>query len=64
MDNTFGTQTTRCIYRSGSLKTVARQVTKYTLCAVRVQKVKRESNGRESVGDCAFVYGNAKENHE
>jgi hypothetical protein len=40
MDMTFGTWNVRSLYRSGSLKTVARELEKYKIYLVGVQEVR------------------------
>jgi hypothetical protein len=47
MDMTFGTWNVRSLYRSGSLKTVARELGKYKLDLVGVQEVRSDKGGTE-----------------
>jgi hypothetical protein len=46
MDMRFGTWNVRSLYRSGSLKTVARVLGKYKLDLVGVQEVRWDKGGR------------------
>jgi hypothetical protein len=43
--------------RSGSLKTVARELGKYKLDLVGVQEVRWENGGTARAEDCTFFYG-------
>jgi exonuclease III len=47
MDMRFGTWNVRSLYRSGSLKTVARELAKYKLDLVGVQEVRWDKGGTE-----------------
>jgi exonuclease III len=47
MDMRFGTWNIRSLYRSGSFKTVARELGKYTLDLVGVQEVRWDKGGTE-----------------
>jgi exonuclease III len=47
MDMRFGTWNVRSLYRSGSLKTVAREIEKYKLDLLSVQEVRRDKGGTE-----------------
>jgi hypothetical protein len=51
MDMRFGTWNVRSLYRSGSLKTVARELGKYKLDLVGVQ-VRWDKGGSEWAEDC------------
>jgi exonuclease III len=50
MDMRFGTWNVRSLYRSGSLKMVARELGKYKLDLVGVQEVRWEKGGTERAG--------------
>jgi exonuclease III len=63
MDMRFGTWNVRSIYRSGSLKTVARVVRKYKLDLVGVQEVRWDKSGNEWAEDYTF-YGVENEDHQ
>jgi hypothetical protein len=52
------------MYRAGSLRTVAEEISKYNLDLVEVQKVRWEKGGTEPVGEYTFFYGKGNENHE
>jgi exonuclease III len=60
MDMIFGTWNVRSLYRSGSLKTVARELGKYKLDLVGVQEVRWDKGGTER----AFFYGAGNEDHQ
>jgi exonuclease III len=47
MDMRFGTWNVRSLYRSGSFKTVARELGKYKLDLVGVQEVRWDKGGTE-----------------
>jgi hypothetical protein len=54
----------RSLYRSGSLMTVARELAKYKLDLVGVQKVRWDKEGTVTAGVCTFFYGKGQENHQ
>jgi exonuclease III len=64
MDMRFGTWNVRSLYRSGLLKTVARESRKYNLDLVGVQEVRREKGGTERTEDYTFFYGKGNEDHQ
>jgi exonuclease III len=64
MDVRFGTWNVRSLYRSGSLKTVARELGKYKLDLVGVQEVRWDKGGTEWADDYIFVYGAGNEDHQ
>jgi hypothetical protein len=64
MDMRFGTWTVRSLYRSGSLKSVARELGKYTLDLVGVQEVRWDKGGTERAEDYTFFYGAENEDHQ
>jgi exonuclease III len=51
MDMRFGTWNVRSLYRSGSLKTVAKELWKYKLDLMSVQEIRWEKEGTERVED-------------
>jgi exonuclease III len=57
----FGTWNVRNLYRSGSFKTVARELGKYKLDLVGVQEVRWDKGGAE---DYTFFYGAGNEDHQ
>jgi exonuclease III len=57
MNMRFGTWNVRSLYRSGSLKMVARELGKYTLDLVGVQEVRWDKDGTERAEDYTFFYG-------
>jgi exonuclease III len=64
MDMRFGTWNVRSLYRSGSLKTVARELGKYKLDLVGVQEVRCDNGGTERAEDYIFFYGAGNEDHQ
>jgi hypothetical protein len=54
----------RCVYRSGSLKTVARELGKYKLDVVGVQEVRWNKDGTERTEDYTFFYGAGNVDHK
>jgi hypothetical protein len=63
MDMRFGTWNVRILYRSGSLKTVARELGKCKLNLVGVQ-VRWDKDGTEQAEDYTFFYGTGNEDHQ
>jgi hypothetical protein len=57
MDMRFGTRDIRSLYRTGSLKTVGRELGKYKLDFVGVQEVRWEKGGTERAEDYTFFCG-------
>jgi exonuclease III len=64
MDMRFGTWNVRTLYRSGSLKTVARELGKYKLHLVGVQEVRWDKGGTEWAEDYTFFYGAGNVDHQ
>jgi exonuclease III len=64
MDMRFVTWNVRSMYRAGSLRTVAEEISKYKLDLVAVQKIRWDGNGTEPAGEYTFFYGKGNENHE
>jgi hypothetical protein len=64
MDMRFGTWNIRSIYKAGSLRTVAEEVSKYKLGLVGIQEVRWDRNGTEPAGQYTFFYGKGNQNHE
>jgi hypothetical protein len=60
----FGTWNVRILYRSGSLRTVARELTRYKLDLVGVQVVRWDEGGTVTAGDYTFFYGKGNESHQ
>jgi hypothetical protein len=60
----FGTWKVRSMYRAGSLRAVAEEISKYTLDSVGVQEVRWDGGGTEPTGKYIFFYGKGNENHE
>jgi hypothetical protein len=59
MDIKSGTWNVRSLYRSGSLKTVSRELADYKLGLVREQEVRWDKGGTEPEDD----YGNGNAHH-
>jgi len=53
----LGTWNVRSLYRAGSLKTAARELGRYKLDVVGVQKVRWDKGGTVREGDYDFFYG-------
>jgi exonuclease III len=64
MDMRFGTWNVGSLYRSGSLKTVARELGKCNLDLVGVQEVRWDQGGTERAEDYTFLYGAGNEDHQ
>jgi exonuclease III len=60
----FGTWNVRSLHRSGSLKTVARELGKYKLDLVGVQEVRWDKGDTERAEDYTFFYGAGYEDHQ
>jgi hypothetical protein len=50
-------------YRLGSLRSVAKEISKCKLDLVGVQEVRWDKGGTEPAGEYAFSYGKGNENH-
>jgi hypothetical protein len=61
MDVRFGTWNVRSLYRTGSLRTAAEEVSKYKVDLQGVQGVRWSGGGTEPAGEYTFLYG--KGNH-
>jgi exonuclease III len=64
MDMRFGTWNVRSMYRIGSLRVVARGISKYKLDLVGVEEVRWDRFGTELAGQYTFFYGKGNQNHE
>jgi hypothetical protein len=51
MDTRFGTWNVRNMYRAGSLRAVAEEISKYNLVLVEAQEVRKDGGGTESAGE-------------
>jgi hypothetical protein len=56
-----GTWNVRSMYRSGSLRKVAEEVSKYKLDLVGVEGARWDKSGTEPAGQYAFFYGKANQ---
>jgi hypothetical protein len=63
MDMRFGTWNVRSLYRTVSLMTIAKAISKYKLDLVGVQ-VRWDRGGTETVGEYTFVCRKGNQNHE
>jgi exonuclease III len=61
---TFGTWNIRSLYRTGSLMTVLRELSRYRLDFVGVQEVRWEGSDTAPAGEYTFFYRKGNENHE
>jgi hypothetical protein len=64
MDFRFGTWNARSLCRSGSLKTVARELGKNKLDLVGVHEVRWDKGGTERAEDYTFFYGAGNEDNQ
>jgi exonuclease III len=53
----FGTWNIRGLYRASSLRTVAKEISKYKLDLLGVQEVRWGGGGTEPAGEYTFLYG-------
>jgi exonuclease III len=60
----FGTWNVRSIYRAGSLRALAEEISKYKSDLVGVQEVRWGRGDTEAAGKYTFFYGKGNENHE
>jgi hypothetical protein len=59
----FGLWNVRSLYKTGSLMTVWREMSRYELDLEGVQEVRWEGGGTEPAGEYTFLYGKRNENH-
>jgi exonuclease III len=52
------------MYRAGSLRALADEISKYNLDLVGVQEARWDGGGTEPAGEYTFFYGKGNENHE
>jgi hypothetical protein len=64
MDMRFGTWNVRFMYRTGSLRIVAEEISQYKLDLVGVQEVRWDRGGTEPAGQYTFFYEKGNKNHE
>jgi hypothetical protein len=64
MDMRIGTCSVRSLYRTGSLRAVAEEISKYNLDLVGVQEVRWDGGGTEPAGEYTFFYEKWNEYHE
>jgi exonuclease III len=64
MDMRFGTWNVRSMYRAGSLRAVAEEISKCKLDLVGVQEVRWDEDGTEPTGKYTLLYGKGNKNHE
>jgi exonuclease III len=64
MDLRFGTWNVRSVYRAGSVRTVAGEVSKYKLDLVEVQEARWDRGGTKPAGQYTLFYGKGNQNHE
>jgi exonuclease III len=64
MDMRFGTWNVRSMYRTGSLRAVVEEISKYKLDLVGVQEVRWDGRGTKPASEYTFFYGRGNENHE
>jgi hypothetical protein len=64
MDMRFGKWNVRSLYMANSFMTVAKEMSKYKLDLVGVQKVRWDRGGTQPAGEYTLFYGKGNENHE
>jgi hypothetical protein len=64
MDMRYGTWNVRKMYRAGSLRAIAEEISKYNLDLVGVQEVRWDGGGTKPAGEYTFFYGKGNRNHE
>jgi hypothetical protein len=64
MDMRFGMWNVRSLYRAGSLRTVAEEISKCKLGLVGVQEVRWDRGGTKPAGKYTIFYGKENENNE
>jgi exonuclease III len=57
MDMRFCTWNVRSMYRAGSLRAIAEEISKYNLDLVGVQEVRCDGGGTEPAAEYTFFYG-------
>jgi hypothetical protein len=60
----LGAWNVRSMYRAGSLRTEAEEISKYKLDLVGVQEVRWDRGSTEPAGQYTFFYGKGNQNHE
>jgi exonuclease III len=60
----FGTWNVSCLYRSGSLTTVARELARYKLDLVGVQEIRWDKRDTVRARDYIFIYEKGNSNHQ
>jgi hypothetical protein len=64
MDMRFGTWNVRSLYRTGLIRTVAEEISKYKLALLGVKEVRWDRGGTKPAGEYAFFHGKGNENYE
>jgi exonuclease III len=64
MDMRFGTWNVRSMYRTGSLRAIGEEFSKYKLDVVGVQEFRWDGGSSERTGEYTFFYGKGNGNHE
>jgi hypothetical protein len=60
----LGTWNVRSMYRAGTLRALAEEISKYKLDLVGVQEVRWDGGGTEPAGEYTCFYGKGNEKHE
>jgi exonuclease III len=60
----FGTWNVRSMYRAGSLRSMAEEISKYKSDLVGVQEVRRDGGNADPAGEYKLFYRKGNKNHE
>jgi hypothetical protein len=63
MDMRFDTWNVTSMYRAGSFRAIAGEISKYKLNFVGVQEIGWDGGGTEPAGEYTFFYGKGNENN-
>jgi hypothetical protein len=64
MDMRFGTWNVRSLYKAGSLRAVAKEMSKYKLVLAGVREVRWDGGDTEPAAEYTFFYGKGNRNNE
>jgi hypothetical protein len=64
MDMRFGIWNVGSLYKAGSLRPLAEEISEYKLNLLGVQEIRWDGGGTKQAAEYAFFYGKGNENHE